>query len=196
MRRHLYTLCLLFSCIPIRYLQKPISDYPNIELNSRIIIAKDKVLNTKSLETDMCFEGLVSNIGKGSIRIIDRINFHEKVDYVILNEIKSRYNVDGLLLLTNIYNSSNEDIIGTWSLACVGCPINYKVDLFTEVTTYWEYYDFVSGNTYAFMVSIDKDEKTTYQDKNIEAYNNYKLKVLEDLLYANGRISSDKLIGR
>jgi len=197
MKKYLCTLflLLLISCSQIRYLRKPICDYPNIELNHRILIAENRNLDNKSFRSDVCLDGLVSSLEKSSIHIIDRLDFHQKVDFFILNELKTRYNADGLLLLKEITANSNEDIIQTLSHACVGCPLNYKVELYTEVVTYWEYFDFISGNTYVYGVTNNKDETTRYQDNNIEAYLNYKLKTIEMLLFDHGGISLNKLTG-
>jgi len=185
---------LIFSCTQVRYLNKPIDGNPCIGLDKRILIAKDGNLDNRSFGSDICLDGLLSSLEQKSINIADCIDFHQKIDYQILNELKSSYNADGLLLLKDLSDNTFEDINEARGPTCVGCA-TFSVDLYNDVISIWEYFDFTTGNTFIFSVIIEREEKTSYQQKSIESYFNYKHKTKTKLLFENGRICSEKLVG-
>ena len=195
---HILIVLCLISCTQVRYINKPINAYPCIGLNNgnKILVAKDEKLKAKNLDSDKCIDGLAASIsGYKTLKIIERIDFNQKVDSTILNELKLKYNVDGLLLLIKMYEAPSYEIIEGRSLACIKCPKNYFFKFHIIINTSWEYFDFNSGKTYDYFIENEKEESWSYDIHEAPNYNSNMLKVKEELLFNNGQISSKKLIG-
>ncbi len=198
----LLSVILLSSCTTVRYVNKPELKNPNIGSDrntKRIIIALD-AKQVKDYHTDKCIESIISYIDKStSIQIIDKIKFTQEVDTAVLQEVICDYNVDGLLLLTDLY--IGETILDKVTNSFHTCYKNNKgtryldVHLWFNIHTTWEYFDFNNKNTYKFYANNEQSTKIRYkldQDKNIERdIILQKSKVLIE----NGLLCSTKLIG-
>ena len=96
------------SCKTNHYLSAPIKSIPNIGLqnnlkSNNILIASDSNLKVDTASFENCLKGLRLNVeAKSEIKIIDEIFFIKPLNTNIMNELKAKYNVDGLLLLTNL----------------------------------------------------------------------------------------------
>lgn len=188
----------LFSCTQVRYLSKPIYQFPCIgmENDKRILIAKDNSIKTKKIESDKCFDGMISNIeGYKPLKIVEIIDFDKKVDSIILLQLKDKYDIAGLLLLTDIYEQPFNKLKEEFSQACVGCPTNYSLEYENHVTSIWEYFDFITGKTFGYTIENNKTGKWKYNLNNPEDINNIILQIKEQMLFENGQICINKLIG-
>ncbi len=183
------TLIFFLSCTPIHYLRKPLNLNPCIGASKRIIIAKDRMgcakFNDKII--NWCIDGLVSTLTNNSaIEIIEIIDFNEQVDSTSLMELKSKYNVDGVLLLAhlNVYFSDKHII----KHPCVDCGSNHYRKYDFLINTHWEYFDFATGNTYRYHA----ENGTSGPSEGLsDVFND----LYQQLMFTNGLISSQKLTG-
>ena len=189
----------MLSCTPIHYLRKPLNLNPCIGASKRIIVAKDRMVCTriKLNDADICIDGLVSTLGEiSAIEIIEKIEFNQQVDSTLLLELKSKYNLDGILLLTYIDDFFSERKLQGPSSYCLDCPKNYYLKYEMSVNTYWEYFDFTTGDTYRYNVENGTEGSIGLQNKAaIEDFYNNKLKAQQQVFFKNGIISSQKLTG-
>jgi hypothetical protein len=188
---------IIFSCAPIRYISIPIKHTPSLGLlnKNRILIAQDSKFKIEHYYSDKCIEGLISDLKTNSLlNVIETIYFNQKVDSVVLLDLKMKYNLDGLLLLTDIDESVYNGIIEGFSAACVGCPKNYYYDFTITLNSKWEYFDFITGKTYGYSVENYEEYKWHYDLRKIEDYHNLELGIKEQMNFKNGQLSSKKLI--
>jgi len=184
-------LIFLFSCTPIHYLRKPLDLNPCIGASKRIIIAKDRMVCTKfnNKNANICIDALVSTLAKiSAIEVSERVDFNQKVDTTSLLELKAEYNLDGLLLLTQITDFFVEKPIVS-RLYCVECPAGHLLSYKLRISTCWEYFDFTTGDTYKYKVEIGTEGKRNSQNDEVIA------DLYQQLLFKNGLFSAQKLTG-
>lgn len=195
----LFIVFIMFSCFPIRYINSPKLQYPGICLNNpgikKIILAKDHHIFDLSINSEMCFEGLISGIKTNydKIEIIDVLNFRKDVDSTILNDVNLTYNADGLLLLIN--NEYSETIINYNNYAHNYGLKKYNswsdVELSLSINTCWEYYDFETKESFRFYV-YNEGKLSTLTESNM--FDN-KEQFIGAILFENGLLTSKELIG-
>lgn len=198
MMKKLTLLALLFlcSCKPIRYLNKPIYEYPGINLKDvnekSIIVATDQSL--LRTESDECINGFITSAGNyKSLQIKKIIDFDSRVDSIKLKQLRDDYQIVGLLLLTNINEQPLTKIKNVFSQACVGCPTIYSIEYEIIVTTTWEYFDFKTGKTYEYTVENSQKGKSSFRKH--EDIVSILSPIKDLLLIENGKICVTKLIG-
>lgn len=162
-----------FSCKTYHYLSVPIKSIPNIGLQTNlksngILIASDCNLKTDTAYFETCLKGLRLNVeAKSEIKIIDELFFLKCPNTVILRELKAKYTVDGLLLLTklNIQKKFFDVPSGKFAYTDNFMPEPWLqitwisipwTNVYVKITSQWEYHDFTTGKSYMFRVKNDK----------------------------------------
>ena len=192
----------MFSCTPVRYISKPIKQSPCIDSDNstkKIVIAKAKKVKITNCNSELCFDGLLTDMIENTpIEIIKIVDFNNKVDSVILMELKSRYNIDGLLLLININvcETRIDEVIEGFSHPCVGCKKNIYVNIDFEISiiSEWEYFDFNTGVTYGLYVDNYREVELRYRLERIEFFYKDAFLIKDELLFENGLLSSKKIM--
>ena len=201
-----------FSCKTNHYLSDPIKGYPPIGLQNnsdskRIMLAGDYNLMIDANYLKNCLEGLTLNVKlTPEMKIIDQITFNKRPDTVVLMELKTEYKADGLLLLTKLRVQKK----------CYGVPGNnvaYRdnrmsepnlhiytknipwTNLNVKIISQWEYHDFTTGKSYKFRVENDKVYELNEYVTDIDSYLEVNNKLLDPVLYQNGKITANKLVG-
>lgn len=197
-----------FGCQTNHYLSKPVKDIPPMGLqesltSSGILIATDYHLKANTAYLEECLQGVILNMkAKSRIKIIDEISFLKRPNAAILDELKTTYHVDGLLVLTRL------DVQRRWHDVPSGQLMfedNHKPEPFFEIvniitipwtnvyvkiTSQWEYHDFTSGKSYLFSVKNDKLIELGEYVKDIDSYINENSKLFDTVLYQNGSMTA------
>ena len=208
----LFVSVIAFSCKTNHYLSDPIKGYPPIGLQNnsdskRIILAGDYNLMADSNNFENCLEGLSLNVKLSTeLKIIDQITFNKRPDTAVLMELKTDYKADGLLLLTKLRVQKE----------CYDVPSNtfgyydnympkpflviYKynipwTNMFVKIISQWEYHDFTTGKSYEFSVENDKEYELKEYVADLDSYLEVNNKLLDPVLYQNGKITANKLVG-
>jgi len=215
MRTYLIILLIIIglSCKTNYYLGTPIKSIPNIGLQTNlksngILIASDANLETDTAYFEKCLQSLRLYVEtKSEIKIIDEILFRKCPNIAILTELKAKYNVDGLLLLTslNVQKNCFDVPSGKFEYMDNRMPEPYLrvtkesitwTNVSVKITSHWEYHDFTTGKSYMFSIKNDEvlelGQHVSYLDSFIE--NNFEL--LDPLFYQNGSITASNLIGQ
>jgi len=201
-----------FSCKTTHYLSDPIKSIPTIGLQTNlksngILIASDSNLKTDTAFFESCLEGLRLNVeAKSDIKIIDEIYFLKCPNAAILTELKTKYNIDGLLLLTklNVQKKCFDVPSGTFEYMDNRMPEPYLqitktnilwTNMDIKITSHWEYYDFVTGKSYMFSVKNDRVLELGQYVTDMDSFIGENFKLLDPLFYLNGSITASNLIG-
>lgn len=200
------------SCKTNYYLSDPIKSIPNIGLQTNlksngILIASDANLRADTVYFEKCLQSLRMFLEtRSEIKIKDEILFHKSPNIVVLIELKTKYNVDGLLLLTdlNVFKSCFEVPSGKFVYTDNRMPEPYlqitktnitwtNVDV--KITSHWEYYDFVTGNSYRFSIKNDNILELGEHVPDLYAFIKKNVELLDPAFYQNGTITAANLIG-
>jgi len=209
----LFVSVIAFSCKTNHYLSNPIKGYPSIGLQNnsepkRIVLAGDYNLMVDTNYFENCVEGLSLNVKLfPELKIVDQITFNKRPDTAVLMELKTDYKADGLLLLTKLRVQKE----------CYDVPSNtfesidnrmpepfFKIiyirnipwtNLFVKIISQWEYHDFTSGKSYEFSVVNDKVYELGQYVKDIDSYLEENNQLFDPVLYQNGKITANNLVG-
>ena len=199
------------SCQTNYYLSAPINRVPNIGLqpglkSNGMLIASDANLQIDTAYFEKCLHsvGLYLETESG-IKIKDEIWFHKSPDIAVLNELKTKYQVDGLLLLINLDVQKNSFDVPSGKfeysargsepyLKSTGRSINWT-NVNVGVISHWEYYDFTTGKSYRFRNSTGYVLELEEQVPDLEAYIAMDVEFLDPFFYQNGSVTAAKLIG-
>ena len=202
-----------FSCKTSQYLSDPIKNIPNIGLQTNlksngILVATDSNLKIDTFYFENCLKGLKLNLEQESkIKITDEIYFVKCPNTAILTELKAKYNVDGLLLLTKLSVEKESFDVASgkfqymdnrmsepyFQVSKISIP---RTNLNLQIISQWEYHDFVAGMSYKFKVSNDKVFELEQQVKDIDSFIKENYELLDSLFYQNGSITAHNLVGR
>ncbi len=131
---------------------------------------------------------------KSEIKIIDEIFFLKCPNTTILNELKAKYNVDGLLLLTKLnVQEKSYDVASKELFLMPGYhdkeehPSYYSTirltNLHVKITSHWEYHDFTTGKSYMFSIKNDKVLELGQYVADIDFFIEENSKLLDPLFY-------------
>ena len=138
---------------------------------------------------------------------MDEILFRKSPNIAVLTELKTKYNVDGLLLLTdlNVYKSCLEVPSGKFMYLDNRMPEPYLqitkesvnwTNLDVGITSDWEYYDFTTGKSYRFSIkNVDVLELGEHVP-DLDAFIEKNIELLDPVFYQNGTITAANLIGQ
>lgn len=200
------------SCKTNYYLDAPIKSIPNIGLQTNlksngILIACDANLETDTAYFEKCLQSLRMYVEtKSEIKIMDEILFRKSPNIAVLTELKTKYNVDGLLLLTdlNVYKSCLEVPSGKFVYSDNRMPEPYLqitkesvnwTNLDVGITSDWEYYDFTTGKSYRFSIKNDDVLELGEHVPDLDAFIEKNVELLDPVFYQNGTITAASLIG-
>jgi len=200
------------SCKTNYYLSNPIKSIPNIGLQANlksngILIASDANLHTDTAYFEKCLQSLRMYFEtRSEIKIKDEILFRKSPNIAVLTELKTKYNVDGLLLLTdlNVYKSCFEVPSGKFVYTDNRMPEPYlqitkeSVDwtnLDVGITSDWEYYDFITGKSYRFSIKNSDVLELGEHVPDLDAFIEENVQLLDPVFYRNGTITAANLIG-
>ena len=200
MNKYFCIIILIFSsCSQINHLNKTIYNYPDFGSNDqiqRIIIGKDFNISDKNIETDICINSFILSFNELSkIKIVDTLYFNKDIDSSILDELKQKYNVDGILVLTDLYDSKSINRREGIASLCGDCPppvpyYTYEI----AIKTNWKYFDFKSSKKYSFNIENSTNEQRL-KNNEYSLDENTEFLIKEQLLFENGKICSNKLLG-
>lgn len=196
-----------FCCKTNHYLSEPIKSIPNIRLQTNlksngILVATDSNLKIDTFYFENCLKGLKLNLKQESeIRITDEIYFVKCPNTAILTELKVKYNVVGLLLLTklSVEKKSFDVASGKFQYMDNRMPEPYykvykisipRTNLNVQIISQWEYHDFDTGRSYKFKVSNDKVFELEQQVKDIDSFIEENYELLDPMFYQNGSITA------
>ena len=200
------------SCKTNHYMSAPAKNIPNIGLqndlkSNGILIASDYNLKADTASFENCLEGLRVNVeAMSEVNVIDEIFFLRKPNTSILSQLKTKYNVNGLLLLTKlkVQNQCVDIPNGQFEymdnrmpephLQISKSPIMWT-NISVEIISYWEYHDFATGKSYTFKIKSDKVLETKQYVSDIDLFFEANLKLLDSLYYLNGSLTASNLIG-
>ncbi|MDP3433327.1 MAG: hypothetical protein Q8T04_10225 [Bacteroidota bacterium] len=196
-----------FSCKTNYYLSEPLNGYPNIDLQTNLLVASNFNLKTDTAYFEDCLEGLILNVeAKSDVRIIDEIFFVKRPNTAILMDLKVKYNVDGLLLLTKlrVQKRSYDVASNTFKYIDNNLPAPFTVihklnipwtNLYVRIISEWEYHDFTTGKSFKFSVANDKVYEFEKYVADIDIFLEEHNKLFAPILYQNGKIAAYSLIG-
>lgn len=201
------------SCKTNYYLSDPIKSIPNIGLQTNlksngILIASDANLHTDTAYLEKCLQSLRMYIEtKSEIKILDEILFRKSPNIAVLTELKTKYNVDGLLLLTdlNVSKSCLEVPSGKFVYLDNRMPEPYLqitkesvtwTNLDLGIISHWEYYDFTTGKSYRFSIKNDDVLELGEHVPDLDAFIEKNVELLYPVFYQNGTITAANLIGQ
>lgn len=201
------------SCKTNYYLSDPIKSIPNIGLQTNlksngILIASDANLHTDTTYFEKCLQSLRMYVEtKSEIKIMDEILFRKSPNIAVLTELKTTYNVDGLLLLTdlNIYKSCFEVPSGKFVYLDNKMPEPYSqitkesvnwTNLDVGISSDWEYYDFTTGKSYRFSIKNDDVLELGEHVPDLDTFIERNVELLDPVFYQNGTITAANLIGQ
>lgn len=200
------------SCKTNHYLSAPIKNIPNIVLQNNlksngILIASGSSLKVDTASFENCLKGLRLNVEtKSEIKIIDEVFFIKPPNTNIMNELKAKYNVDGLLLLTklNVQKKGFDVPSGNYKYIDNRMPEPHfqrtKINILwtnvdVKITSHWEYHDFETGKSYLFSVKNDKILELGQYVSDIDYFIEDNFDLLDSLFYLNGSITASNIIG-
>lgn len=201
------------SCKTNYYFSDPIKSIPNIGLQTNlksngILIASDANLHTDTTYFEKCLQSLRMYVEtKSEIKIMDEILFRKSPNIAVLTELKTTYNVDGLLLLTdlNIYKSCFEVPSGKFVYLDNKMPEPYSqitkesvnwTNLDVGISSDWEYYDFTTGKSYRFSIKNDDVLELGEHVPDLDTFIERNVELLDPVFYQNGTITAANLIGQ
>lgn len=200
------------SCKTNYYLSDPIKSIPNLGLQTNlksngILIASDANLHADTAYFEKCLQSLRMHVEtKSEIKILDEILFHKSPNIAVLTELKTKYNVDGLLLLTdlNVHKSCFEVPSGKFVYSDNRMPEPYLritkesvnwTNLDVGITSDWEYYDFITGKSYRFSIKNDDVLELGEHVSDLDVFIEKNAELLDPVFYQNGTITAANLIG-
>ncbi len=203
---------IVISCKTNYYLSDPIKKIPNIGLQTNlksngILIASNANPETDTAYFDKCLQSLKLYVEtKSEIKIIDEIFFRKCPNIAILTELKTKYNVEGLLLLTNLgVQKKGFDVpSGKFEYMDNRMPDPYLritkeniiwTNMYVEITSHWEYYDFRTELSYMFTIKNDEVLKLGQYVPDLDSFVEKNFELLNPLFYQNGSITASNLIG-
>ncbi|MGE5394853.1 MAG: hypothetical protein ACM3P1_08915 [Candidatus Saccharibacteria bacterium] len=207
----LFLAIIAFSCQTNYYLSAPIKSVPAIGLqanlkNNGILIASDAHLHINTAYIEKCLQSLKWYMEATSgIKIKDEILFHKSPDITVLTELKTKYKVDGLLLLTDldIHTSSFEVPSGRYEYADNRMPEPYlqisKIEIMwtnidVGVSSDWEYYDFTTGQSYKFNTRNGDILELGEHVPDVDTFIENDPEFFHPVLYKNGTMTASRLI--
>lgn len=215
----LLVLITVFSCQTIHYLSDPIKGYPNTGLltnpnSNGILVATNYNLMIDTTYLENCMEGFRLNIGaKSELKIIDEIYFNKCPDAAILMELKEKYKVDGLLLMTKLRVRKQSYEVPSKRLYLVHeshsfarrsdendeHPPHYTTvpwtNLYVEILSKWEYHDFTTEKSYEFSVKNEKVIEFEQYVANVDTLLVTNFNLLNPIFYENGKTTAYRLVG-
>lgn len=200
-----------YSCQTNYYLSKPIKGIPPVALlesltTNGILLATDYNLNVDTADFEECLQGLKLQIkAKSKIKIIDDLSFHKCPNVSNLEELKAKYDVDGLLLLSKIdvekqcYDLPSKRLyLFPASHGANPQPLHYGTipwtNIYVKIISQWEYHDFASGKSYLFSVKNDKLIELEEHVEDKDAYLDANYSLVSSLLYSNGSMTAFNLL--
>lgn len=200
------------SCKTNHYLSAPINSIPNIDLQTNLksngmLIASDSNLKADTASFKNCLKGLRLNFeAKSELKIIDEIFFLKCPNTNILTELKAKYNVVGILILTKLNRQKKcvdvpsgefeyiDNRMPEPHMQIFKRPIMWT-NIYVEIISHWEYHDFVTGKSYNFKIKSDKILETKQHLSDIDSFFEANLNLLDSLYYLNGSLTASNLIG-
>ena len=209
----LIIIILAFSCQTNHYAGKVIKGCPILAtLTSKnsngILIAKTNNRTIDPTFQENCMKGLRLNIElKTNIKIADNIVLNANPDAAILNELKEKYQVNGLLMLTKLKIQKKAYDVRSKKLYLiperhdiVKHPAYYGTipwtNLYAQITGKWRYFDLNSGKQYDFEVKNKKVFEFEKYVSNTDSLLDVNSDMLDPLFYQNGKMTVEKLLNK
>jgi len=208
----LIIILLALSCQTNRYAGDAIKGSPILtaltNTNSNgILIAKTNNGTIDPIYEENCLKGLKLNIELHTkLEIADDIILNVYPNPTILKELKTKYQVNGLLLLTklkiqkkaydvqiqksHLFPASHDKVNHPAYWGTVTIP---WTNLYAQVTSKWRYFDLNSGRQYDFEV---KNKKVFEFEEYVSNTDSLNPNILDPLFYQNGKMMVEKLINK
>lgn len=175
-----------------------------------MLIAKTNNGTIDPIYEDNCLKGLKLNIELHSnLEIADNIVLNVYPDATILNELKDKYKVNGLLMLTklkiqkkaydvqiqkpHLFPASHGAYAHPTYWGTVTIP---WTNLYAQITSKWKYFDLNSGRQYDFEIKNKKVFEFEEYISNTDSLLVYNADILDPLFYQNGKMMAEKLINK
>lgn len=211
----LIIIVLALSCQTNRYAGEvikgsPILATPTNKNSNGILIAKTNNGNIDPILEENCLKGLKLNIElHTNLEIADNIVFNVYPDTTILNELKEKYQVNGLLLLNklkiqkkaydvqiqkpHLFPASHGAYAHPTYWGTVTIP---WTNLYAQVTSKWGYFDLNSGKRYDFEVKNKKVFEFEKYVSNTDSLLDVHPDMFDPLFYQNGKMVIEKLLNK
>lgn len=173
-----------------------------------ILISKKSNGTIDPIYEDNCLKGLKLNIELHSnLEIADNIVLNVYPDATILNELKDKYEVNGLLMLTKLkiqkkaYNIPSKKLYQIYPHRGMFKQPPYWgtipwTNLYAQITSKWKYFDLNSGKQYDFEVKNKKVFEFEEYISNTDSLLVHNADILDPLFYQNGKMMAEKLINK
>jgi hypothetical protein len=175
-----------------------------------ILIAKTNNRTIDPIFEENCLKGLKLNIElHTNLKIADDIVLNAYPSATILNELKEKYKVNGLLMLNklkikkkaydiqiqkpHLFPASHGAYAHPTYWGTVTIP---WTNLYAQITSKWKYFDLSSGKQYDFEVKNKKVFEFEEYVSNTDSLIGVNPDILNPLFYQNGKMVADKLINK
>jgi len=171
-----------------------------------MLLASDANLQIDSAYFEKCLHSVgLSLETQSGIKIKDEIWFHKSPDVAVLTELKTKYQVDGLLLLIYLDVEKNcfDVPSGKFDYGDNRMPEPYlqvykhsidRTNVNVGVTSHWEYYDFTTGQSNRFKISSGDIIELEEQVHDLDAFIATEWEFLDPFFYQNGSATAAKLL--
>lgn len=209
----LIILVLTLSCRTNHYAGNEIKDSPVYTTlikkdTIRILIAKTNNQIIDPTFQESCIKGLRFNIElQTNIKIADNIVLSANPSTTILNELKEKYHVKGLLMLTKLkiqkktYDVQSKKLyLFPASHGAYAHPAYWGTmpwtNLYAQITSKWIYFDLDSVRHYDFEVKNKKVVEFGKYVSDEESLLDGNIDMLDALFYQNGKMTAEKFLNK
>lgn len=174
----------------------------------RILIAEKNNQIIDPTFQESCIKGLRFNIElQTNIKIADNIVLNASPSTTILKELKTKYQVNGLLLLAKLktqkqaYDVESKKLYpipeshGAYAHPAYWGTISWT-NLYVQITSKWIYFDLDSGRHYDFEVKNKKVVEFGKYVSDEESLLDGNIDMLDALFYQNGKMTAEKLLNK
>jgi len=209
----LIIIILAFSCQTNRYAGNAIKGSPVYTTlikkdTIRILIAEKNNLIIDPTFQESCIKGLRFNIElRTNIKIADNIVLNASPSTTILKELKTKYQVNGLLLLAKLKTQKQAYDVESKKIYLI--PERHDIvkhpaywgtipwtNLYVQITSKWIYFDLDSGRHYDFEVKNKKVVEFGKYVSDEESLLDGNIDMLDALFYQNGKMTAEKLTNK
>ena len=209
----LIVIILVFSCQTNHYAGNAIKGSPLYTTlikkdTIRILIAEKNNQIIDPTFQESCMKGLRFNIElQTNIKIADHIVLNANLSTTILKELKTKYQVNGLLLMAKLKTQKQAYDVESKKLYLI--PERHDIvkhpaywgtipwtNLYVQITSKWIYFDLDSGRHYDFEVKNKKVVEFGKYVSDEESLLDGNIDMLDALFYGNGKMTAEKLLNK
>lgn len=201
---------LALSCQTNHYAGEVIKGCPILatltnENSNGILIAKTNNRIIDPIFEENCLKGLKLNIElQTNLEIANNIVLNVDPSAAILSELKEKYQVNGILMLTKLKIQKKAYDVPSKKLYLIHPyrgmfkqPSYYGTipwtNLYAQITSKWRYFDLNSGKQYDFEIKNKKVFEFEKYVSNTDSLLVFNPDILDPLFYQNGKMMAEKL---